>query len=74
MIGYKENFNETSNSNIIQTINFDFTQRVYDMEYYDLLDLLSKLGGLRASILPLIGYIIPLLSLHFFYKLAEIIS
>ena len=38
------------------------------------MDLLSKLGGLSASINPIIGYVIPLFTLHFLYKLAGIID
>ena len=55
-------------------MDFDFTERIYDIQYYGVMDVLAKLGGLRASILPMIGYIVPLLTLHFLYSLAGIID
>ena len=61
-------------TDIISNVEFDFTQRIYDVQYYSLLDVLSKLGGLRASILPIIAYFVPLLTLHFLYTLAGIID
>lgn len=44
------------------------------MNYYGLMDVLAKLGGLRASIAPIIGYLVPLLTLHFLWSLAGIID
>ena len=38
------------------------------------MDIMSKLGGLRASIIPILGYILPFLTLHFLYSLAGIID
>ena len=55
-------------------IDFDFTERVYDVNFYSFLDILSKLGGLRASILPILKYCMPLLTLHFLWKLSGIID
>ena len=59
---------------MVSNVNFEFTERIYDVEYFGIMDLLSKLGGLRASILPIIGYVAPFLALHFFYSLAGIID
>ena len=59
---------------LVSNIDFDFTERVYDVHYFGIMDLLSKLGGLRASIIPIIGYFTPLIALHFFYSLAGIID
>lgn len=38
------------------------------------MDIMSKLGGLRASIMPLVGFLVPLLTLHFLWSLAGIID
>ena len=63
------------NRSIVQSnIDFDFTERIYDVHYYSFLDILSQLGGLRASILPILQYFMPLLTLHFLWKLANIID
>lgn len=59
---------------IISNIDFDFTERIYDIQYFGVMDILAHLGGLRASILPILGYFIPLLTLHFLYSLAGIID
>lgn len=61
-------------TNIVSNIEFDFTERIYDIHYYGIMDVLSKLGGLRASIAPIIGYFVPLLTLHFLWSLAGIID
>ena len=59
---------------IVSNLDFDFTERIYEVQYYGLMDLLAKLGGLRASIAPMLGYIAPLLTLHFLYTLACIMD
>lgn len=63
------------NRSVIQSnIDFDFTERVYDVHFYDIVDLFAKLGGLRASILPILGYLTPILSLHFLWVLSGIVD
>lgn len=59
---------------MVSNIDFDFTERIYVIHYFGIMDLLSKLGGLRASILPILGYAAPLLALHFLWSLAGIID
>lgn len=59
---------------MVSNIDFDFTERIYDIQYFGILDLLSKLGGLRASLVPILGYAAPFLALHFLYSLAGIID
>ena len=72
---HKTGIREHYNRSLIQSnIDFDFTERIYDIHFYTHLDILSKLGGLRASILPIIGYFLPLLTLHFLWKLSYIID
>ena len=66
--------NDEFYNKIIANIDFDFTERVYDIHYFDFSDIMAKLGGLSASILPFFNILIPLLTLHFLYTLAGIIS
>ena len=61
-------------SSIISNLDFDFTERIYDIQYRGIVDMFAKLGGLRASIAPLMGYFVPLLALHFLYSLAGILD
>ena len=46
--------NDFNRSTIQSNIDFDYTERVYDVHFYSVIDILSKLGGLRASILPIL--------------------
>lgn len=55
-------------------VDFDFWQRRYQITYYDVSTCLATLGGLKAVIDPLIGLILPLLALSFFYKMSIIIQ
>lgn len=71
LTGMRQEYNRSA---IQSNINFDFTERIYDLHYFGWMDILSKIGGLRASILPLFGYLIPLLTLHFLWTLAGIIQ
>lgn len=73
-LGKDEEFDQETSTALVSNIDFDFTERIYDVQYFGIMDLLSKLGGLRASINPIIGYIIPLMTLHFLYSLAGIID
>ena len=71
MTGTRQTFNR---STIQSNIDFDFTERIYDVHFYSFLDLFARLGGLRASILPIIGYFMPILSLHFLWVLSGIVD
>ena len=55
------------------TIDFDFTQRYYKIQYYAIVDMMQALGGLRASFTPILSYLLPLLALSFFYQMSAII-
>lgn len=70
-LGAGEVFNNTF---IVSNLDFDFTERIYNIQYFGIMDVMSTLGGLRASIVPIIGYLVPLLTLHFLYSLAGIID
>lgn len=73
-LGKNEEYNATLGSKIISNIDFDFTERIYTLKYFDIRDIMSILGGLRSSIIPLVAFIVPLLTLHFLYNLAIIID
>ena len=74
LIGMGEDYDQKTGTDMVSNIDFDFTERIYVIHYFGIMDLLSKLGGLRASILPILGYAAPLLALHFLYTLAGIID
>lgn len=59
---------------IISNIDFDFTERIYKVHFYGIMDMLSQIGGLRASLLPILGFFAPLFTAHFLYSLAGIIQ
>ena len=67
----RESFNS---SKIVMQLNFDFTQRVFTYNYYTFSDILSRIGGLQGSIMPLLAQIAPLFVLYFLYKLCKIIK
>jgi len=58
---------------IQSNIDFDFSERIYNINYFTFLDIMAVIGGLKASIMPIIGYLAPLLALHFLISLAQII-
>ena len=55
-------------------IDFDFTQREYKYKYFDLDDIVAKIGGLRASIMPILNFFMPLVILYFLIELSKIIK
>ena len=55
-------------------LEFDFTQRVYSYSYFTVGDILSKIGGLSASIMPIVGRFAPFFALYFMLELAAIIK
>lgn len=63
----------SASASISVTVDFDFTHRYYKINYYTVVNILSALGGLKASLTPIISYLMPLLALSFFYQMAAII-
>jgi len=61
-----------SSSTLTMPVDFDFTQREYTLKFYDFGDILAKIGGLRASIMPFFLFFAPLLVLYFLIELAKI--
>lgn len=60
-------------SSMIANINYDFTERQYTIEYVGINDVLSRVGGMRSSVLPIIALLVPYVSLYFLVLLADII-
>ena len=61
-----------SSNTLTMPVDFDFTQREYTLKFYDFGDILAKIGGLRASIMPFFLFFAPLLVLYFLIELAKI--
>ena len=59
---------------IVSNIDFEFTERIYTVNYYTFLDMLSSVGGLRASLEPFFHLFIPLFTAYFFYTFAGIVQ
>jgi len=54
-------------------LDFDFTERVFSYHFYTFLDILATLGGLNASIGPLLRLFGPLFVFAFLWNLSTII-
>ena len=64
---------EINGTEMIANVNFDFTERQYTLKFVGFSDILAKVGGMRSSVLPIIGLLLPLLGLYFLMALADII-
>lgn len=64
----------SSSNTLVMPVDFDFTQREYTLKFYTFDDILAKVGGLRASIMPILAFFAPLLVLYFLFELASIIK
>ena len=48
-------------------LNHDFTERNYQIQYFEWMDILAILGGFNASLGPLFGTMLPIFMLNFLY-------
>ena len=62
-----------NSSDVLIQFSFDYVERVYTIKYFTLFDVMSKIGGFSASLMPIIRYLSPLLTLMFLNKLAKIL-
>ena len=62
-----------NNSNLVVQLNFEFTERVFVLDYTGVLDIMSKVGGLQASIMPIMRMVSPWIALSFMFQLSRII-
>ena len=65
---------KSNDSSVFAIIDFDYTERVYDLTYYGFVDVFAAFGGLLAVFKIWLGWITPLFVLHFLYELASIID
>ena len=84
-LNYKKNLNIDSNfkvplkdtpfetSRIKIMLDHDFTEKYFEIFYFGYMDILASIGGINASIKPLIGIVGPIFILNFMYQLAKII-
>ena len=54
-------------------IDTDFTEKNYEIHYFGYMDILGILGGLNASIGPILGIFSPLFIMNYLYLLALLI-
>lgn len=63
------------NSTRIQAnIDFDYTERVYNIKYFNVFDILSRVGGITETAMIFIELMFPWIALFFLYKLAFILD
>jgi hypothetical protein len=60
-------------TDMIANINYEFTERQYTLNYFGFKDILATVGGMRSSVLPIIGLLLPFLGLWFLMLIADII-
>jgi len=52
----------------------NFVERRYILKYFTVFDIMAKIGGFRASIMPIVGEFAPFFVLAFLVQLAKIIQ
>jgi hypothetical protein len=66
-----EPVNETA---VISNIDFEYTERVYNIHFYTFSDMLAQIGGLRSSLGPILGLVVPFFTMSFLHTLAGLIQ
>ena len=57
------------------SLDINFQNKITILEYYDILDFLISIGGIRSSLQPLFNYLIfPFLVLKYLFKLSKVIQ
>ena len=54
-------------------LKFDFTQRVFTINFFTVFDIMAVLGGFKSSLGPLLTIFTPMLTLMFLFQLSTII-
>ena len=52
----------------------NFVERSYTLKYFTVFDIMSKIGGFQASIMPIVGELAPFFVLFFLVSLSQIIQ
>ena len=60
------------NSDVTVMIDMDFTEKIYEIYYFTITDVMGLIGGLNASIGPVFGFIAPLFVLNYLYQLSQL--
>ena len=55
---------------VVIMVNTDFTERTYDVFFFGFMDIMGIIGGLNASIGPLLASFGPLFIMNYLYQLA----
>jgi hypothetical protein len=59
---------------ITTQLNMNFVERRYILSYFTVFDIMSKIGGFRASVMPIVGEFAPFFILFFLVQLSKIIQ
>ena len=54
-------------------LDTDFTEKNYEVHYFGYMDILGIIGGLNASIGPLLAQFAPMFIMNYLYQLAQLI-
>ena len=54
-------------------LNFDYIEKEFTTSYFSVMDIMSKVGGLQASVMPLMRIATPFFMLRFLLDLSVII-
>lgn len=71
LIRHKPFYEESSDLEV--QLEFDFTERVFTINFFTIFDIMSTLGGFRASLTPVFSVMTPLIILLFLVRLSYII-
>lgn len=64
---------DVNQTSVIIMINFDYTEKIFTIKYTGVLDIMQRIGGLQASIMPIMRFANPWLYLVFLIALCRII-
>jgi hypothetical protein len=55
-------------------LNFDYTERLFTINYVTITDIISRVGGYMAAFLPVLNVASPLMLIYFLYTLGDAIK
>ena len=70
---YPNNFSEQKEYTFSVGLDYDFTIQTYTYVYFSTMDIVSKLGGLGATIKMILAFVAPIMVLKFMVTFAQII-
>ena len=65
---------EYDGDDIFCKLNIDFNQEIHIYYYYGYIDSIAKLGGLIATVGPLLGILTPIFALVYIIKMMNIVK